>query len=265
MPTHAGRSRRPVAAAALAAALAAAVLVPVLPAGTSDAAPPDGTLRWTAEPGDGLEAFAGVEEDRKHSHPGVDHIKVVGETYRFDMHVRDRDGSDRQRQEVRGMSADGRDLDIMQDQTWRFTYAMYIPRSLKATTSFTHIMQMKEPGSGSPLVVMSLRERGGRPTIELRSFLSGVTVGSTDLAPLQDRWVTTEVEIRFSDGTGGRMSWVLEAGGRTVVEASKTGIDTWIGEEDRVRPKWGIYRSVKDEENLEDTFLLLRDLRAYQL
>ncbi|GAA3466048.1 hypothetical protein GCM10018965_006000 [Nonomuraea roseola] len=37
-------------------------------------------------------------------------------------------------------------------------WSMYIPSSLKATTSFTHIMQTKMPGTGTgPITVTSLR------------------------------------------------------------------------------------------------------------
>jgi hypothetical protein len=77
------------------------------------------------------------------------------------MKVDDRDGDDRQRNEVKGMRVDGRNLEIGKGQTWRFTYKMFIPDSLRATTSFTHIMQMKKPGQGSaPILTLDLRRRG---------------------------------------------------------------------------------------------------------
>jgi hypothetical protein len=76
----------------------------------------------------------------------------------------DRDTStDRQRQEVTGLRTSGSSyLKWTHGQTWRVTYSMYIPSSLKATAGFTHIMQMKQPGTGtSPIVVQSLRRDGG--------------------------------------------------------------------------------------------------------
>jgi hypothetical protein len=56
---------------------------------------------------------------------------------------------------------------------------------------------------------------------------------------------------------------VLKDGARTVVDATRTGVDTWLG--DRLRPKWGIYRSVLDPAHLHDTFLLIKNLRAFQV
>jgi len=222
------------------------------------------TLRWSPEARrDGLKAFEGVEDDRKDSHRGARHISVQGNNFRFDMHRGDRDGSDRQRNEVKGMRAGSSTLTIAKGQTWRITYSMFIPSSLKATTSFTHIMQTKMPGNGTaPIMVMSLRKHAGTPTIELKATSRNGMVGSTNLAPLQNTWIDTEVEFTSDDAPRGRIRWVLKRGGTTVLDVQKSGIDTWLG--DRVRPKWGIYRSLNDAGAIQDTHLLLTNLKAYQ-
>ncbi|SHF37423.1 heparin lyase I family protein [Streptoalloteichus hindustanus] len=262
--------------ALLTSALGGVVALPFLRAGVAGAAGPDSTdplaaaaspwtLRWKPEPAeDGLDAFEGVEDDRKKSHPGVRHIYVQGNSYRFDMHTRDRDGEDRQRSEVKGMRVDDENLAMLRGETWRFTYSMFIPKSLRATRTFTHVMQMKKPGPGtSPILVMSLRQHSGVPKIEMKVFESDTLVGMTDLAPLQDKWIDTEFELRVGDGREGQVRWVVRDGGRTVLDERTTGVDLWLG--DRVRPKWGIYRSVRDTTGaLRDCHLLIRNLRAYQ-
>lgn len=229
-------------------------------------AAPAWQLRWSPVPSrDGLGGFEGVEDDRANSHPGVKHIYAQGDTYRFDMHKRDRDTStDRQRNEVRGMRANGRNIDMGNGQTWRFTYSMFIPGTLKATSSFTHIMQTKMPGLGSaPITVMSLRRNGSTPTIEFKVIEGDVLVGRTDLAPLQNKWIDTEVEIKVGNGSAGSVGWIVRSGGSTVLNVRKSGVDTWL--DDRVRPKWGIYRSLNDSAQIQDCHLLLRNLKAYQL
>ena len=50
-----------------------------------------------------------------------------------------------------------------------------------------------------------------------------------------------------------------DGGGRTLVDVTSTGVDTWPG--DRVRPAWGIFRSLGDTSG----YLLLTDLRAYRM
>jgi hypothetical protein len=223
------------------------------------------TLKWSPRANvDGLKAFEGVEEDRGGVHKAVKHIYVQGDAYRFDMHTGDRDTpSDRQRSEVKGMRAGGANLDLFRGTTWRFNYSMYIPASLKATTSFTHIMQLKKPGPGTgPIMTMSLRRKGNTPTIELKSNLGNVLVGSVPLTGLQDTWLDTSVEVTTNDAPNGRLRWTLNHGPKKLIDAEKAGLDMWLGE--RTRPKWGIYRSLGDKSAIQNTYLLLKDMKAYQ-
>ncbi|WP_189954587.1 heparin lyase I family protein [Streptomyces alanosinicus] len=281
-------SRRAVLGAAFGGAVAATTGLPATAAPTLGLARAGGTpvaaswqLKWSPSARtDGLGAFETVEDDRAHSHPaGHPHIFATGDDWRFDIHTVDRDtSSDRQRQEVTGLRTGTHSyLKWTEGQTWRITYSMYIPSSLKATTTFTHIMQMKQPGAGSaPIVVQSLRrdggtsrasgaERGGgKQTIELRLATGDILVGRTDLDPLHDKWTDVDFRIRVGNGSAGSVRWILTSGSTTVIDRSRTGVDTFLA--DRVRPKWGIYRSLGDTSgSLQDTYLLLTNLRGYQL
>jgi hypothetical protein len=258
-------SRRGLLGAALGGAAGAAVGLPV---STAHAA--SWQQKWApSASGDGLGAFETIEDDRADSHPaGHPHIYATGNNWRFNMHTVDRDTStDRQRQEVTGLrnGSGSNYLKWNQGQTWRVTYSMYIPSSLKATTTFTHIMQMKQPGNGtSPIVVQSLRRVNGKQTIELKLAIDDILVGRTDLDPLHDTWTDVDFQIKVGNGSAGSVRWILKSGGSTVIDASKTGVDTFLA--DRVRPKWGIYRSLGDTSgSLQDCFMLTRAMRAYQL
>jgi chitin-binding protein len=174
--------------------------------------------------------------------------------------------TDRQRQEVTGMRtpAGGPFLEWHTGQTWRITYAMFIPASLKATTTFTHIMQMKQPGTGTlPILTQSLRRHGSTPTIELNVENSEVVIGSTPLTPLQDRWIDVDFAMTIADAPNGSVHWIIRDGATTAVDIERGGLDTFLA--DRVRPKWGIYRSLGDTSgSLQDCSMLLRDMRGYQ-
>jgi hypothetical protein len=226
-------------------------------------------LKWSPSArDDGLRAFETLEDDRADSHPAASpHIYATGDNWRFNMHTVDRDTStDRQRQEVTGLRTGGSSyLRWTEGQTWRVTYSMYIPRSLKATTTFTHIMQMKQPGTGtSPIVVQSLRRVNGVQTIELKLAIDDILIGRTDLEPLHDKWTDVDFQIKVGDGSAGSVRWILKSGSTTVIDKSRTGVDTFLA--DRVRPKWGIYRSLGDTSgSLQDCHLLLTNLRGYQL
>ncbi|SCF56393.1 Tat pathway signal sequence domain protein [Streptomyces sp. Ncost-T10-10d] len=253
--------------ALLGAAIGGAVAATAAPSATAHAA--SWRLRWSPSASSGgLGAFETVEDDRADSHPaGQPHILTEGDNFRFTMHTVDRDTStDRQRQEVTGLRTSGSSyLKWLPGETWRITYRMYIPGSLKATTTFTHIMQMKQPGNGtSPIVVQSLRRVNGVQTIELKLAVADILVGRTDLVPLQNKWIDVDFRITVGDATAGSVRWILKDGSTTVIDKSKSGADTFLA--DRVRPKWGIYRSLGDTSgSLQDTHLLLTGMRGYQL
>ncbi|MEI5011828.1 Tat pathway signal sequence domain protein [Streptomyces sp. NPDC087659] len=253
-------SRRTVLGAVLGAVAGGTASAPAAAAGWQ--------LRWSPSARtDGLRAFETIEDDRAGSHPaGSPHIRAEGDNWRFTMHTVDRDTSpDRQRQEVTGCRDGSSYLRWLPGETWRLSYSLYIPAALKATTSFTHIMQMKQPGTGtSPIVVQSLRRVNGAQTIELKLFGSDTLVGRTGLEPLHDRWIDVDFRIGIGNGSAGSVRWIVKSGGTTVVDGSRTGVDTFLA--DRVRPKWGIYRSLGDSSgSLQNCHLLLTGLRAYQL
>jgi len=236
-------------------------------------------LQWNPDPQSkilGLGAFEGVEDDRANSHPGVKHIYIESANYRFDMHTVDRDGSDRQRNEVKGMRAVGdHDIFIEKGQTWRYTYSMFIPRSLTATTGFTHIMQQKTVSdagsSGGPIVTLSLHVHEGQPAIELRLQTSDNGFNPEEfnpipLSPLQDKWIDVEFEFTFDDAPRGSARMVVREGSKVITDKTRSGIDLFRdneGAHPRVRPKWGIYRSIKSA-GLQDTYLLITKMKAYQ-
>lgn len=90
----------------------------------------------------------------------------------------------RQRHEATGNRISSSSLQWKLGETWRVTYSMYIPGSLMATTSFTHLIQTKQPGTGSsPITVTSLRRVDGVQTIEHKVIAGDVLVGRTNLEP----------------------------------------------------------------------------------
>ncbi|WP_344941837.1 hypothetical protein [Sphaerisporangium flaviroseum] len=223
---------------------------------------------WSPDPRiDGVGAFEALEDDRRGSHPeGLPHVYVQGNAYRFDAHLEDRDGSDRMRNESRGMrTRNGRKIEIREDETWRISYQMYIPDTLHATPSFTHIWQLKAPDVSTPLAQLSLPIVNGVPKIQARYWEvddSVHEVGAADLAPIQNKWVTTTLE--FKSGDDGYLRWVLQDGKRTLADKRVDHIDLWFSDEGYNRPKWGVYRSIRSA-GLEETYLLVRDLKAWRL
>lgn len=60
------------------------------------------------------------------------------------------------------------------------------------------------------------------------------------------------------------MRWILKKGSTALIDVSRTGGDTFLA--DRLRPMWGIYRSLGDTSgSLRNRRPPLRNMRGYQL
>ena len=230
-------------------------------------------LLWSPNPGtDGLKAFEGIEADRGGLHPDRKYIYVEGDHYRFDIYDDDLDTTgdgDRQRTESKGMVTNGSHLEMTNGQTWRITYEMFMPSTLHGTSKFTHIFQLKTPATnGGPWVTMSLSRSGSAETLRLRAFSTegSPDIGSTNLAPLREKWIT--VELTFKIGSSGTGRLLIRngtgPGAPVVVDSSRSGVNI-PDEGDYVRPKWGIYRSIESaSSDIIDTHLLIRNYKAYR-
>jgi hypothetical protein len=235
--------------------------------------PTSGTALWSPNPAtDGLKAFEGIEADRAGLHPGRKYVYIEGDHYRFDIFKDDRDstgGGDRQRTESKGMVAAGKTLAMHNNQTWKITYEMFMPSTLHGTSKFTHIFQLKTPATNDgPWVTLDLGRSGSKETFRARAYLSsGPDIASTDLAPLREKWIT--IEWTFTFGPKGSAQFVCRGGtgasAPIVTQGKRTGVNI-PDEGDRVRPKWGIYRSVQSaSSDIIDTHLLFRNYKAYRL
>ncbi|MEU5643727.1 hypothetical protein [Streptomyces milbemycinicus] len=265
-------NRLPGPRVAAALATAGALLLPTVAAHGAERTPQAPTASWSLKwnPASGAsvaDSFEGSEDDRADSHPGVTHIYPSGGGFRTDIHYpKDVDTStDRQRNEVRGMRQDGAAVKILKDETWRIQYQMYVPDTLDATTSFTHIMQIKVGDVAAPLFTMSLHQHDNGPKVEMRTSDDAENLteaGAADMSPIQGKWSDVSVEVKASD-SGAYIDWSVVTDGKAVAKYKRTGLDMWRGK-NYLRPKWGIYRSL-NSSGLQTTYMLTRNFKAYKL
>ncbi|MGN9843311.1 hypothetical protein ACTMTI_34825 [Nonomuraea sp. H19] len=74
--------------------------------------------------------------------------------------------------------------------------------------------------------------------------------------------MNTTFEFKAADN--GYLRWTLKDGSTTLVDKRLDGTDLWRGDDEYLRPKWGIYRSI-NSSGLQNTYLLIRNLQAHQL
>ena len=148
---------------------------------------------------------------------------------------------------------------------WRFM----LPAGFQPSYSFTHIHQIKadDGDDGSPLI--TLTPRFGTPnTVQLLLIDSTlatpasqtITLTQVPMDPFVGQWVEAYERITYNHTTEegattpGQYSLVINrlSDGATLLSYSNNDIDMWRVGTTVIRPKWGIYRSLDNAQQLRD-------------
>jgi hypothetical protein len=203
------------------------------------------------------------------NHPGSPHIfeatdQDVGDHFVFVIHRdedRDRDRldiTDRQRNEIKTYDKSEDAVKAYEDEVMIYRWKFKIESGISLTTRFSHFFQLKAVGGDDsmPIITLTGNVQSGDDGFEIRhSPLSSTTgLARTDRDKVEGRWLTTYVRATFSEEGDLRMIIVDEATQEVIFDISEQGLDMWRGTagDHFVRPKWGIYRSLAEKEELRD-------------
>ena len=213
-----------------------------------------------------------------YKYPGVDWITQVFDqtlrqyVFRFHIH-RDQDDDrclkfDRQRTEIKVYSGSPESLKAAPNEVHTYHWKFKLNSTFQPSRHFTHLHQIKAvggPEASMPLVTLSVRKgRDGNPDrFELRyaKNLKQRTLKWVNLRPFLGQWV--EVLERISFGENGRYHVQVKSAelGQTLFTYSNRSMRMWKIGAEFLRPKWGIYRSLKDKGNLKDEIVEFADFR----
>ena len=201
------------------------------------------------------------------SHPGFGpHITQTFDdtlgrfVFVFNIHVTpDNDrckGFDRQRLEIKTEGSSPAYLKGSLNDSVNFHWLFRLPEGFQPSSGFTHIHQIKafDGDAGAPLITLTPRK--GSPNkieiIHIDSNGHGVHMAETNLAPFLGEWV--EAYERITYNTHGSYSIVIRRvrDGAQLFDYSNNDLDLWRNKTTVMRPKWGIYRSLKDAGDLRD-------------
>jgi hypothetical protein len=208
-----------------------------------------------------------------------DHIDEVwdsaygGYVFRFHIHVSpDNDrciNFDRQRNEIKTYDKSSSSLKGTLDEIVQYSWKFKLDSGFQSSPNFTHIHQLKSVGGSlesMPLYTLTTR-KSNPDRLELRyaETNSQITLKHTPLSPFVDQWVYAHEIIHYS--TQG--SYDLEI--RSLSDSSllfsyhNDSIVNWRPNADFVRPKWGIYRSLTNSQDLRDEEVLFNDFTIHEL
>jgi hypothetical protein len=201
------------------------------------------------------------------NHPEVRHIYEdfdadIGNHFVFTMHRdididRDRvENDDRQRNEIKTYGSSEEAVKGFENETFIYRWKFRINAEMEVSTRFSHFFQLKAVGGpdSHPILTISGAERSGEDGIEVRysPLQADTLLGRVDWSEATGEWLEAYCRVTFAESGDLRLIVTRMSDDGVIFDIDETGLDLWRGEDAShfVRPKWGIYRSILDLENL---------------
>jgi hypothetical protein len=186
----------------------------------------------------------------------------IGNHFVFTMHRdldidRDRvENDDRQRNEIKTYSSSEEAVKGFENETFIYRWKFRINSEMEVSTRFSHFFQLKAVGGpdSHPILTISGAERSGEDGIEVRysPLQEDTLLGRVDWSQVTGEWLEAYCRVTFAESGDLRLIVTRMSDDGVIFDIDETGLDLWRGEDAShfVRPKWGIYRSILDLENL---------------
>jgi hypothetical protein len=206
------------------------------------------------------ELFEGNHRDFEHLTVKKD--KEMGASFVFHLH-RDKDkdqdkdwpkGQERQRNEIKGYQSSPKTMKALQGEVTRYHWYLKIDESFAITKNFCHFFQLKPVGgenSSDPLVTLSGSIVRGKPQLEIRWWTKDgkERLFVADWKDSKGKWLECECISRLDEKGTIRISV------RSTDDVIRFGhelqnFNSWHPGNSFVRPKWGIYRSLVDMDDI---------------
>lgn len=204
------------------------------------------------------------------NHPEVKHIfertdDVVGHHFVFTIHKnQDRDRNkyikfgDRQRNEIKAYSKSSNDLKGFEGDTLIYSWKFKLGEGMTISKNFTHFFQLKsvDDGIGTPILTLSAAFRKGSEKLILSHapVKKATFLATYPWSESRNKWLQVNCKVTY--GNQGKLNFDLIEleSGKAIFSYTNDNIDMWRGTENHhfVRPKWGIYRSLKSKHMLRD-------------
>lgn len=170
---------------------------------------------------------------------------------------------DRQRNEIKAYDKSPDNLLGIEGEKVIYKWKFKLDSGFQSSPNFTHIHQLKSVGGSlASMPMYTLTTRKGSPDrLELRYAETNrqLTLTQTALAPFVNTWLDVTETIVY--GTSGSYEIEIKnlSKDSTLFSYSNTSIINWRPGASFVRPKWGIYRSLVNVQDLRDETVLFAD------
>jgi len=193
--------------------------------------------------------------------------------FRFHIHTNpDNDrciNFDRQRNEIKSYDKSPENLLGREEEIVRYKWKFKLPSGFQSSPNFTHLHQLKSVGGPySSLPMYSIITRKSTPDrLELRYSGTGnsETLSQTELQPFIDTWLEVTETIKYGSAGTYKIQIRRIDDNEILFDYENESINNWKPESLFVRPKWGIYRSLLNAQDLRDEIVLFADFSVEEL
>ena len=202
------------------------------------------------------------------NHRGFQHIQMqtdpeLGSCFVFYIH-RDLDGDmdktwppgkERQRNEIKGYKGSSETMKAQNLETTSHTWNFKIDPSFSLTHQFCHFFQLKpvsEKNSPLPILTLSGVVHSGKEELELRFFdKNSRRIKLADWEDCKGKWL--RIKCITSQAEKGEIHFSIQSTDGTVSAQHRIeNLMTWDSDFSFVRPKWGIYRSLREKDRIRN-------------
>ncbi len=193
--------------------------------------------------------------------------------FRFYIHVTpDNDrciNFDRQRNEIKTYDKSPDNLLGVENEKVMYKWKFKLAPGFQSSPNFTHLHQLKSVGGSLESMPMyTLTARKGSPhQLELRYAETNkqITLTKTDLTPFIGTWLDVTETINYGLLGSYEIKIKRVSDGQVLFAYSNSEIINWRQGTDFVRPKWGIYRSLSNPQDLRDEEVLFANFSIEEL
>jgi hypothetical protein len=160
---------------------------------------------------------------------------------------------DRQRMEIKTYDKSPENLIGRYGETVIYKWKFRVPAGFKPSSSFTHIHQVKAVGGNADDPIFTLTPRKGSPNKLELIHNNQTKVAIVNLSLFEGTWVEATEKIKI-DSLHGTYSIIIKkiSDGTTLLSYSNNNLMTIRSDNEFIRPKWGIYRSLNNTADLRD-------------
>lgn len=166
---------------------------------------------------------------------------------------------DRQRVEIKTYGPSPDNLKGTLGETITYIWKFKLPAGFQPSTNFTHLHQIKAVGGAEGLPIFTLTAKKGKIN-KMNLIHDNVTVvASANLSEFENVWVEITEVIKVGANGTYSMSVKRIKDGKEVLSFKSANIMTIRPDNKFIRPKWGIYRSLKNAGDLRDEAVRFAD------